>query len=444
MGSPAFTPPPLESYEGPAKFTPPPLSSYEGPAKEGSHPLDSIGHGIHEFWNKVNPVSQVQGIADAIRHPVDAAQAAGAQNLDLWNKAKESYNNGDYAGAVRHGINYAVNGIPGLGASIDSAGDQFAKGDYAGGAGSSLGIGTSLVAGAKAPAIMADTAAMPARLIGKTGAPERMYTSALKPSTRLGMEDRHALVNTGLREGIPVSETGSEKLGAKMDTINAEIKNRISDAALHGDTIDPRAVASRVDQLRPTFANQVNPMSDLDALRASKDEFLNGPGAGPIPVDLAQDIKQGTYRQVKKSYGQLSNAQTEAQKALARGIKEEIAAKYPEVAGLNATDSGLIRLDGAIDKAVARIQNHQIFGIGTPLAGAGAKAMTGSSGVAMVAGAARGMLDNPMIKSQLAIVLRRAANRPLSTSAGLTAGEMATSGALGVRHDPLDLEKYIQ
>jgi hypothetical protein len=37
----------------------------------------------------------------------------------------------------------------------------------------------------------------------------------------------------------------------------------------------------------------------------------------------AQAIKQGTYRQLAKKYGQLSNADVEEQKALARSLKED-------------------------------------------------------------------------------------------------------------------------
>jgi hypothetical protein len=44
-----------------------------------------------------------------------------------------------------------------------------------------------------------------------------------------------------------------------------------------------------------------------------------------------------------KAYGELSSATKESQKALAREIKEELAAQFPEIAGLNAKEAKLQR-----------------------------------------------------------------------------------------------------
>src|SRR5206468_3026519 len=57
---------------------------------------------------------------------------------------------------------------------------------------------------------------------------------------------------------------------------------------------------------------------------------------------LAQELKQGTYRILASKYGEQGSAATEAQKALARGLKEGISEKVPAVAGLNAEESKLI------------------------------------------------------------------------------------------------------
>lgn len=78
---------------------------------------------------------------------------------------------------------------------------------------------------------------------------------------------------------------------------------------------------------------------ELSALKAL-DEFEKYQGS--LPIQLAQQLKQGTYKVVDKKYGQLGNAETEAQKALARGLKEGVAEAAPEVAKLNAKESDLI------------------------------------------------------------------------------------------------------
>ncbi len=176
----------------------------------------------------------------------------------------------------------------------------------------------------------------------------------------------------------------------------------------NGKTIDPHTVVQRLDELKAKFANQVNPDADLAAIEAAKQEFLkNNPSA--IPVAKAQAMKQGTYKQLgSRSYGELKSAQIEAQKALARGIKEELATQFPELKGLNARESQFLNLEPLLEKAVQRINNHQLIGIGTPAVGTTAAVLTGSKSAGALAGVLKMVVDNPAVKSRLAIALSRA------------------------------------
>jgi hypothetical protein len=62
-----------------------------------------------------------------------------------------------------------------------------------------------------------------------------------------------------------------------------------------------------------------------------------------ISTSDAQALKTGTYRQLKsKSYGEMKSATIESQKALTRGIKEELANQFPEIAKLNAKEGELL------------------------------------------------------------------------------------------------------
>jgi len=172
----------------------------------------------------------------------------------------------------------------------------------------------------------------------------------------------------------------------------------------------------------------VNPAADLSALEASKREFLNkhtdqapytkiapsldeggfvpnGEGSTPVerPLTLAeaQAEKVGTYRQLKdKAYGELKSSSIEAQKALARGLKEDVYAQYPELQALGAREGALIDLEGQLERYAARHGNRDAIGIGTPL-----KMIAGGKVAGMLAGA----LEFPGVKSRLAIALNRAA-----------------------------------
>jgi hypothetical protein len=354
-------------------------------------------HFASELWGQVNPVSAVKGMAEAAQHPIDTLTNDADVRNHIYAKAADKYGKGEYASGLAHGI-YAS--IPLLGPNMDHSADQFEKGDYAGGAGSSLGQGVAMAAPEAVKGVKV-------KLPGAQGAAESLYQSALKPSTRMGMSKMQGVVQTGLREGIPVSPQGLEKLTTLVDDLNTKIKAQIETGADRGVTVDPKAVAERVNQVKGKFTTQVNPEADLAAIDTAKQEFLRN-NKGSIPANEAQALKTGTYQQLRGKYGQLSSATVEAQKALARGIKEELTEQFPELKDLNSREAQLIQLEPSLQKALARQGNHQLIGIGTPIAGAAAKAVTGSTGMGGAAAILKMVLDDPMVKSKLALALGKA------------------------------------
>lgn len=288
---------------------------------------------------------------------------------------------------------------------------------------------TPALAVAAAPLITkAGGAALDALKVGDKAraAAEGMYQSALKPSTTIPGPKVAAIVDTGLREGIPVSQGGLEKLAGLIDDTN----NKIA-ATIQADPTRPInkfAVASRLSDTAKKFSTQVNPTADMNAIAEAGNDFLETqPGA--INAADAQALKQGTYQQLKGKFGELKSASIESQKALARGLKEELANAFPELSDLNARDSQLYNLQGVLERAVNRIGNHQLIGIGTPIAAGGVKAVTGSNAAAAVIGTLKAVVDNPIVKSRLAIMLSKSGG-----GMGLGAANArvaAYSGALG-------------
>jgi hypothetical protein len=237
----------------------------------------------------------------------------------------------------------------------------------------------------------------------------RLYQSALKPSTTLSRSEVKGLVQTGLDKGIPVSEGGVTKLSGLIKNLNTKIEALINSDP--NPQIDPNAVATRIDNVRPTFANQVNPESDVAALDAVKQEFLrNNPNT--LTTAQAQKLKQNTYKQLdRKDFGELKGAQVEGQKQLARGLKEELENVFPELKDMNAKEGALIGLDGALEQAVKRIDNKDMLGLGGLISGEMlSQAGHGGIGAALgVAGALKLIMDHPVVKSRLGIALNRAA-----------------------------------
>jgi hypothetical protein len=169
-----------------------------------------------------------------------------------------------------------------------------------------------------------------------------LMQSALKPTLKqLQSGDAAIAVRTLLDEGINPTMRGVEKIGTRIDDINDAITTTIGTS---NASISKQRVLDTLNDTRGRFANQVDPLPDLDAIQGVADRFNIHPmiSGDEIPVQLAQDLKKGTYKALSGKYGEVGSASTEAQKALARGLKEGIADKVPEVAGLNARESRLL------------------------------------------------------------------------------------------------------
>lgn len=195
----------------------------------------------------------------------------------------------------------------------------------------------------------------------------RLMQSAAKPgikyltkATKAG-ESVPRVVQTMLDEGINVSPGGVAKLRSILDATNDDITAALAQSS---GRISPLRAASRLSQTAKTFASQVNPQADLDAISAVGENFVNHPTfvGHTISVPEAQALKQGTYARIGGKYGTASVASIEAEKALARGLKEEIAAEVPAVASLNAREGKLLEALDVVGKRVALAGNRDPVG----------------------------------------------------------------------------------
>lgn len=416
------------------------------------------------FWDTIKgDLGSIPGaVSYAARHPVDTVVAGYQRSKQSLSQATDALKAGNYDEALGH----LSNAVPLMGPMIVSIHDDMQAGNWAR-AGARM---SELIAAHSAPELMEKAGGAAAKVASNSPvAPERLYQSALKPPP--GADNTAAVVKTGLQNGIPVSEAGVQKLSGLITDLNDSISKKIQAGGRAGATIDPNAVASRVGDVSTRFADQVNPVRDLKAIDASRQEFLDQQGAKPgqpaqppqptgilnaqgqpvmnqgtpatpatpaqpIPVEKAQALKVGTYRQMEGKYGELSSAQVETQKALARGIKEELNNVFPELKGMNAQEGELLDLQPALERAVRRHGNTNMVGIGTPIAAGAGGAVAGGPGAA-VAAILKSAIDDPTVKSRLAINLYRAtkaSKTPLSAAQAL-AHVNAMSAMLGASQD---------
>ncbi len=241
-------------------------------------------------------------------------------------------------------------------------------------------------------------AIVPKSFLSKTA--EKIYQSALKPSTTLSDAERSSLILTGLKEKIPVNRAGLAKLTREIDGINDEIGKVIAKGKAAGDVVSTDKITSYLEQLKDRAGKTINGRARLADIEEIEQSFLSQYGK-TIPTDVAQEIKKNTYQVLRKSYGEMKAVAIESEKTLARGIKEQLAEKYPQLKYLNAQDSALIQLEKQLERAAGRIANRDVVGLGTTVA----------STANPLAGAVKAIIDNPTVKSKLAIALQQAAER---------------------------------
>lgn len=182
-----------------------------------------------------------------------------------------------------------------------------------------------------------------------------LMEKAVKPTTSLLKEYRTTgpeLAQTLLDNGINVTQAGVDKLQALLGETNQKIAAAVQAAP---GAISKKAVAAEVLPTAQRLAQQVNATGALGDVGNVVTDFLDHPVfSGPtLSVPEAQAMKIGTYKEIGKNYGRLSSPAIEAQKALARGLRNEVAAAAPEVSGLNALDAKLMAALDATGQRVA-------------------------------------------------------------------------------------------
>lgn len=224
--------------------------------------------------------------------------------------------------------------------------------------------GTGAVAGAVLPGAIQVAGKAGQYINGKAkDAAYSLMQSAVKPTlAQLKKGDADVAVRTLLDQGISPNARGVELLRDRITSLNDDIASAIQGS---NASVDKQKVLAALDGVRQKFGKQVSPTGDLASIQNVADDFLNHPmfPGSTIPVADAQSMKQSTYKVLSKKYGQLGSADTEAQKALARGLKDEISNAVPGVAQMNAKESDLIKTLGVVERRALMQLNNNPMGL---------------------------------------------------------------------------------
>jgi hypothetical protein len=381
--------------------------------------------------------------ASAVAHPVQTLKAMGSIPIGLYEKAGgplPAPGPGDVDAAKQ--VDAMIDHFKQRYGSLDRAketlyndpagflGDLSAAAGGAGGALRGTGAVADAAGAARAASMLGETGkalgtvsevtnplTVPTKVAGRVAAPAAEATADLL--RRSALKGGYAVTapagdvrgaSQAMREsGIPFSEAGVNKVGQALQELRYAIGKRIQAFQQAGGTVDPNRVQLRGDELLARKTMQVYPTEDVRAVKKVQDVFgQNWPG--PIPADVAQELKVGSGAELGGKYGQASTAQIEAEKALTRGLKEELELQIPELAGMNAKQAKLINLEDILGKAVNKYVNSGGFwgGLGGQLLsregllGGGIGVATGHSGTAAAALLTKALLSDPKVKTMLA------------------------------------------
>ncbi len=192
------------------------------------------------------------------------------------------------------------------------------------------------------------------------GAGKRVMHSALKPlSGDVVSGDADRAIQTLLDEGVNVTGGGAAKLEGMAVDLSSQVRDKIASSS---GMIDKSYPASEIADALKRVRTQVNPSSDVNSVMKSWGEF-NEVTPDKIPVQLAQELKQGTYKTLEGKYGELEGASIEAQKALARGLRKAIEEQVPEVGPLNKQTSDLLNALRQVTRREGMSSNRDILGL---------------------------------------------------------------------------------
>ena len=262
------------------------------PKGEGEEPTDrssAAGRFLGGAWEMLNPVAAVQGLAQAVMHPLDTAEAIGAASMDQIERGAQAGREGRWGEAIAR----TAAGVPVVGPLAAGIAERAAEGDIAGAAGNLAGLAAGPAA-LKGLARGGRAVARGARAVGET-----LATKAPAPV-------REA-VEWGVSQGIPVD--------AATATANPAIRRlqQTSDASLGGAPVSMRANAAR----------------DA-ALTRTAEKLAARTGAGPATAEQAgQAVRDGVEGVIRREAQTADEAYEMVRRAERNAEPEQVPTKDP-------------------------------------------------------------------------------------------------------------------
>jgi hypothetical protein len=254
------------------------------------------------------------------------------------------------------------------------------------------------------------------KVIPKTVAP-MMYESAAKWSTTLKPEERAAITETALKNQIPLDYSGLGKVQSKLTDLGDKMDNLITNATDQNIKIPAtKVLESLKDVKKQSGGFKIEAAQDIKEINNIEKQFkdyLKKNKITSVTPQQLQEFKADAYKRIDfgRAPEKPSLAKEEAYRAMAGSARKSLEEFMPELRDINAQYGALRELQPNLQRAVGRIENRDLMGLGaTAKTGAGG-ALGGIPGA--LVGFGQSLLDSPKIKGKAALELYKKQNQGL-------------------------------
>lgn len=285
------------------------------------------------------------------------------------------------------------------------------------------------------------TLGVASNLPGVRSFPESEYETQLKmgtsPRTRMGQTPtRSRVIDTLLREQIPITPEGLGKLQGMVDKQTGVLESLVKQAEDAGKMIPLRSVLEPLKKLRQSLSDpEVNPKSveQVEIIDAYVQNWIEslGPVRSLSPTKVLE-LRRNLDRQINW------DSMPSTEPPLSRQITEEVASgaraslrdTVDEYGSTGRNISDLLTAEEALQRAVNRLSQNQSVGLKSTIGSVGGATMAGiGEGVQQIAGlllASGSLLANPANKARVARLIyqhRGLTNEQKRTLLGLVASQ---------------------
>src|SRR6185312_1653079 len=223
--------------------------------------IKGIGEGLTDVG--LNPVADIEGVAQVVRHPEDTAIADTQRRLEPLASAQQAFQNGHYRDAAVNLLRYVLHATP-SGGVVDAAAQEFANGEHAKAISHLLGF------------------------VGGLGGQVALMTpGASSPAAQNAAQAEIAdLSDFAQRHGIKqsVADVTTNPVALKLQ--------KVADNSLLGSGIAQRATGQTIadlDRAGADLAGQANPNTLI--VKTATGQPLSAPGA-PLRGNIQRRIEE--------------------------------------------------------------------------------------------------------------------------------------------------------